>query len=48
MKETILHNFEEGTDGGFPTSTLVFDSVRESLRNDFDGRVSGVRLRDGI
>ncbi len=27
MKETILHNFAEGTDGGFPTSTLAFDSV---------------------
>jgi uncharacterized repeat protein (TIGR03803 family) len=26
-KETVLHSFAEGTDGGYPTSTLVFDAA---------------------
>jgi uncharacterized repeat protein (TIGR03803 family) len=26
-KESLLYSFEEGTDGGYPTSTLVFDAV---------------------
>jgi uncharacterized repeat protein (TIGR03803 family) len=26
-KESVLYSFAEGTDGGYPTSTLVFDAV---------------------
>lgn len=36
-QENVLHNFQDGTDGGYPTATLLFDGVSTLYGTTQDG-----------